>query len=397
MIFYHNTYSKNLAIYIHWPFCESKCPYCDFNSYVTEDINDDVWEKAYLSQIDYLSQTIINKNITSIFFGGGTPSLMNPKIVKHIISKISSLAKLDPNIEITLEANPSSIEISKFQEFKAAGINRVSVGIQALNKNDLTFLGRKHSLPEALNALGNISEIFSNWSFDLIYARPNQSILAWQEELNRALELTKTSNNHISCYQLTIESGTPFFKDYHSNKFLLPNDNVAADMFRSTNDVLLSQGYSLYEISNHAKIGFESKHNLCYWNYDDYLGIGPGAHSRISFVNTDGTINVQAAFMEYKPENFLKAKDLAFQKITILTEKEIIDEILMMGLRLSKGLNEERLHFLTGKTLEDVLDKAILKNFRENDIVYFKNKNLRINEKSLILHNYITSRLISNN
>ena len=395
MIFQHNIHSKNLAIYIHWPFCESKCPYCDFNSYVTKNMQYDLWQAAYLRQIDYLTPSLLNKNITSIFFGGGTPSLMDPKIVNAIISKIASITKFADDIEITLEANPSSIEISRFKAFKLAGINRVSVGIQALNQDDLSFLGRKHSLTEAISALENISSIFSNWSFDLIYARPNQSLLAWQEELNAALNLTKNSNTHISCYQLTIESGTKFFKDYHNHQFHLPNEDLSADMFTATDDVLAANGYNLYEISNHAKPGYASKHNLCYWNYDDYLGIGPGAHSRMPYLDETGAYKMQAAFMEYKPDNFLAIYDKpAFQKITILKEKEIIDEILMMGLRLADGICDAKLKELTGKNFSDVLDAATLSNFLENDIVYLNDNILRINPKSLILNNYIVSHLL---
>ena len=395
LTFQHNITSSNLAIYIHWPFCESKCPYCDFNSYVTKDMQYSLWTEAYLRQIDYLAPTFKGKTITSIFFGGGTPSLMDPSIIKAIIDKIATISQMAKDIEITLEANPSSIEINKFKEFKSAGINRVSVGIQALNEQDLSFLGRKHSLTEAIGALEDTRNIFDNWSFDLIYARPNQSLLAWQEELNQALNLTRKGNTHISCYQLTIEAGTPFFNDYHNHKFGLPNQDLSADMFNATSEVLRYNGYDLYEISNHAKSGYASKHNLCYWNYDNYLGIGPGAHSRMSYLDNDGKYKMQAAFMEYKPDNFLAAKDKpAFQKITLLEPKEIIDEILMMGLRLASGIKDARLKELTGKSFEDILDASVLNNFIANDIVYLQDNILRINRNSLILHNYIVSRLL---
>ncbi len=394
MILQHNDYSSAIAIYIHWPFCESKCPYCDFNSYVTENIQHEIWKEAYLKQIEYLSPSLFNKKVTSIFFGGGTPSLMNPSIVAAIINKIASIAIIDSSTEITLEANPSSVELAKFADFHHAGINRVSVGIQALNAKDLLFLGRKHSLTEAMDAIKNIGQIFNNWSFDLIYARPKQSWQDWQEELNRALEAAEGQNTHISCYQLTIEQGTKFFNMYQNNDFSLPLQDDAAKMYHVTADVLENNGYELYEISNYAKIGSQSRHNLCYWQYDDYIGIGPGAHSRLSFKDEDDVIKMQAAFMEYKPENWLNASDLSFKKIDILSINDIATEIMMMGLRLKNGITDKRLRELTGKSFIDILDHEKLGSFATNGFINYNGINLKINQSSLILHNYIVSRLL---
>ena len=284
---------NNIAIYIHWPFCKSKCPYCDFNSHVREKIDEKSWFDAYITEISFFADKIVGKNITSIFFGGGTPSLMNPKLVEKIILELEKIGKFVDNIEITLEANPTSIEAQKFQDFKTAGINRVSIGIQSFNEEGLKFLGRTHSKNEAIEALEIAGNIFSNYSFDLIYARPNQSIKNWENELLSALKLAK---NHLSLYQLTIEKGTSFFNDYRDKKFTMPSDVLAASMYELTREITKAHGFVDYEISNYAKQGFESKHNLSYWNYDEYLGIGPGSHSRI---------DKYAMMMIHNPENLL--------------------------------------------------------------------------------------------
>ena len=275
--------SNNISIYVHWPFCLAKCPYCDFNSHVAETINHDVWLKSYLQELDYFSSIFGGKYIKSIFFGGGTPSLMEPRVVQGIIEKISSLAIINNNTEITLEANPTSFEINKFKEFRTSGINRVSIGVQALKNKDLLKLGRQHDTGAARQAIIQANNIFDKVSFDLIYARSDQTLKEWQMELMEACEL---ASGHISLYQLTIEKGTAFYKLFHDGKLSLPNNDLAAQMYEWTTEYLATQGYTRYEISNYAKDSYECVHNLTYWNYQSYLGIGPGAHSRIISKNS---------------------------------------------------------------------------------------------------------------
>ena len=393
MILHHNQYGKNLAIYIHWPFCESKCPYCDFNSYIAKQINHENWQKAYLHQINYFKDTIAGKYITSIFFGGGTPSLMDPKIVANIIEKIAAIAHVDKDTEITLEANPGSVEFAKFQYFRDAGINRVSLGVQSIREESLQFLGRKHSAQEAKNAMNNIGSIFDNWSFDLIYALPGQSVKSWECELEEALKLGY-SNKHISCYQLTIEKGTEFAKMYYNNEFALPNNEMAEEIYNFTNEFLQNNGYNRYEISNYAKQGFNSKHNLSYWNYDDYLGIGPGAHSRISYEATLGEYQMQAMFGEYKPDKWLELSEAdANKKLEVLSKEQIANEILLMGTRLINGISDKRIKFFCDKDFTQLLDVKQIEYFTEFGFLNYENEVLRLTNRGLLVHNYIVSRL----
>ena len=389
----HNQYGNNLAIYIHWPFCESKCPYCDFNSYVTKQVDYELWQKAYLQQIEYFYDTIAGKHITSIFFGGGTPSLMAPKIAASIIEKIASIAKLDGNTEITLEANPSSVEFAKFKDFRQAGINRISLGVQSIREESLKFLGRKHSAKEAQNAMENIGSIFDNWSFDLIYALPGQSVESWESELGTALKLA-SSNKHISCYQLTIEKGTEFAKMYYNNEFALPIAELATEIYTFTNEFLQNNGYTRYEISNYAKQGFQSKHNLAYWNYDDYVGIGPGAHGRISYKNTSDEYKMQAMFAEYKPDKWLAISDAnANKKLQLLSTDEVSNEILLMGTRLTEGISDQKVKFFCNKDFATLLDAKQIEYFTKLGFLHYENEILKLSDRGLLVHNYIVPRL----
>ena len=305
------------AIYIHYPFCKSKCPYCDFNSHVRESINNDVWQNAYLAELDkYKNQPA---QITSIFFGGGTPSLMPPKMVEAIINKIAQNWQLAADAEITLEANPTSVEYQKFKDFKAAGVNRVSVGVQSFDEAELKFLGREHNANDAKNAIKYAAEVFDNYSFDLIYALTSQIPKSWAAALSEAIKL---ANYHISLYQLTIEHGTNFYQ----RKVPVPSDSLAAEFYEITQEITEKHGLPAYEISNHAKAGYESKHNLTYWRYTDYLGIGAGAHGRI---------NGNATVMTKSPEKWLENP---LESITQLTEQEKFEEKVMMGIRLKEGL-----------------------------------------------------------
>ena len=292
------------------------------------------WAKAYINEIEKFKDQISNKKITSIFFGGGTPSLMEPSTVQTIIDHICKMASVSNETEITLETNPTSYEAEKFEAFKLAGINRVSIGIQSLNDEDLKFLGREHSSTEAINTIESAANIFDNYSFDLIYSRPKQTIANWQAELAAALKLAQ---NHLSLYQLTIEKGTKFYSMHQAKEFIMPSDNLSYQLFQLTKEMLEEAGLKRYEVSNFAKNDKESKHNLCYWQYDEYLGIGPGAHSRT---------NNTAAHQIYHPGNWLKAafeKNSANQQQEALTDEQIYNEILLMGLRLTKGISFAKL------------------------------------------------------
>lgn len=381
--------SKKIAIYIHWPFCLSKCPYCDFNSHTSSVIDVEQWKKAYLKEIEYFKHKISARYISSIFFGGGTPSLMPPSLVECLISTLSSVATIDANTEITLEANPTSVEAQKFKDFRLAGVNRVSIGVQSLRFKDLEFLGRKHDIKEAISAIQLAKNIFDRSSFDLIYARPSQTLEDWILELEEAMAL---ANSHISLYQLTIEKGTPFYKQHRQKDFLLPNTDLAADMYNATNQYLLSMGYSNYEISNYALPGHESRHNLTYWNYGEYVGIGPGAHSRIEL--NDGYFAIMNISLPQKWLNSVLTDGSGVQTRTLLSSKEITEELMMMGLRLKNGIDDSRLYYLTGKNFGDILNQSELDKYINMGFLRFKNYRLALTDKGLLLHNYIVSRLV---
>ena len=378
---------KNIAIYIHWPFCKSKCPYCDFNSHVREHIDQQRWNDAYLTEITNYQDFLSGKKIVSIFFGGGTPSLMPAFIVENIIAKLSQFASIDSQTEITLEANPTSVESSKFKAFAMAGVNRVSLGIQSLNPDDLKFLGREHSANEAIAAIEVAKENFSRYSFDLIYALPNQSLKAWENELSQALKL---AGKHLSLYQLTIEKGTPFYSLYQNKKFQIPNEDLAKDFYLLTQDIMENAGLPAYEISNHAKKSEECRHNLVYWEYDDFLGIGPGAHSRM---------NNQAIHSIYHPENWLNAvleNKTSIQSCMDLTLDERICEILLMGLRLTKGINQQEFILKTGYSLFEKLNQTKLTWLLENKFLKFEDNYLSATESGKLVLNHIISQLTDN-
>ena len=271
------------GLYIHWPFCQAKCPYCDFNSHVVSNINQSEWQNAYLSEIRRVGAETKDRVLRSVFFGGGTPSMMDADLVDAIITQIRATWPLANDIEITLEANPTSVEAGRFRGYREAGVNRISLGIQALNDPDLKALGRLHTTKEAMAAFDVARNAFERVSFDLIYARQGQSVKAWEKELTTALGL---AIDHLSLYQLTIETGTAFGDRYAAGKLRgLPNDDLAADMYDLTQSVCENKGFPGYEVSNHSKPGSESIHNKIYWQYGDYVGIGPGAHGRVTLNN----------------------------------------------------------------------------------------------------------------
>ncbi len=383
-----------ISIYIHWPFCLSLCPYCDFNSHIANSIDHHKWLKAYEKELEYFSSTIKNKEVRSIFFGGGTPSLMQPFVVEGIINKIASLGRVSDSCEITLEANPTSFETNKFKQFRSAGINRVSIGIQSLNEKDLLVLGRKHSSEEAINAVKSASNIFPRYSFDLIYARPGQLIAKWQKELKFALTL---AGGHISLYQLTIEKGTPFFNLFRSNKLALPSNELAAELYEWTNDFLKENNYNRYEISNYSKSQEECIHNLCYWNYGEYIGIGPGAHSRIHNISNSNDLSISALMMHHKPDKWLSSVELqghAIQNNTKLSKSEVIEELIMMGTRLAGGIKEESIEKLLNLKFTDILNRDTMAYYIDKQLIFMDNNTLKLSDAGLLLHNYLITRLV---
>jgi len=384
---------SNISIYIHWPFCLRKCPYCDFNSHVSANIDHDLWLKSYDIEIQHFADIISGKYVKSIFFGGGTPSLMRPNLVGAVIDKISSLGLVDKYTEISLEANPTSFETEKFKSFKLAGVNRISIGAQSFVQKDLTFLGREHNVASAIYAIESANNIFTRVSFDLIYARSNQTIKEWEEELNMAM---KFATGHISLYQLMIEKNTIFYKMFEDGKLTIPKSDIAADMYEMTNQYLKQANYNQYEISNYAKIGEECIHNLTYWNYETYLGIGPGAHSRII---SESESKIKAIMMRNNPNSWLDCvKDLGhgIQYANILSTRETIDEAIMMGLRLKNGINIANLQSKTGRSLDQMIDMKLAAYYQDSRLLLLDHEQgmISLTEKGLQLHNYLIPRLL---
>lgn len=343
--------ADQMGVYIHWPFCAAKCPYCDFNSHVRERVDQSVWADAYIKALEYYANIVPEKQVVSIFFGGGTPSLMHPETVERIIDSVQRLWPVVNDLEITLEANPTSVEIDKFKGFRAAGVNRISLGVQAMNDTDLKFLGREHSVAEALKAIDIARECFDRYSFDLIYARPNQSLSDWEKELNEAV---KHANGHLSLYQLTIERNTPFYMRASRGEFSIPDDVKGAEFYHLTQDVLESAGLPAYEVSNHAAGGNECRHNLVYWYMADYIGVGAGAHGRFVMGDQKYASRDHAA-----PEIWLErvnARCHGSHDFEKLTSEDRFFESVMMGLRLRDGMSIKRAESLSGHSFDDMVD-----------------------------------------
>lgn len=331
--------NAGFGLYIHWPFCQAKCPYCDFNSHVSAKIDQWAWARAYLSEIERVGTQTKGRVLRSVFFGGGTPSMMDPDIVDAILSKVRATWSMANDIEITLEANPTSVEAGRFNGYRQAGVNRVSMGIQALNDVDLKALGRLHSTAEALKAFDVARKAFDRVSFDLIYARQNQTAESWSAELKRALSL---AIDHLSLYQLTIEGGTAFGDRYAAGKLRgLPDDDSAADLYELTQEICEAAGFPAYEVSNHAKSGAESIHNKIYWKYGDYAGIGPGAHGRMTIAGaryaTEAPLSPGLWLQRVNRSGSGEGECIA------LTGADQTTEFLLMGLRLTEGVDMSRL------------------------------------------------------
>jgi putative oxygen-independent coproporphyrinogen III oxidase len=380
---------KTLAVYIHWPFCAAKCPYCDFNSHVRDAVEHARWKNALLAELAYYAPMLPDRRVTSIFFGGGTPSLMEAETVAALVDAVQKHWQVSNDVEITLEANPTSVEAQKFKGFKQAGINRVSLGIQSLQDEALQFLGRKHTAKEALQALEIAGTIFDRHTFDLIYARPEQTLAMWEEELARALTFTK---GHVSLYQLTIEENTPFHLYYSQQKFTLPDEEVAARMYERTTEMTSEHGLEWYEVSNYAAQDQESRHNLSYWRGDDYIGIGPGAHGRY-------TTDVRHATRTVKmPEKWIvqvEERGHGVQEDEIVPAETERDERILMGLRVREGIEFARFREQTGNDLLPLLRAEKLERFvREGFLVQDEN-HIAPTAKGALILNHITHELLS--
>ncbi len=383
---------SSFGLYIHWPFCVSKCPYCDFNSHVRETVDEALWEKALLKDLAFMGQLTYsseqNRVLTSVFFGGGTPSLMPPRIVEKLLSALEKYWRVSPSLEITLEANPNSVEVARLKAFKQAGVNRLSLGIQSLHKQALSFLGRKHSVDEAVQALEAARKIFERFSFDLIYARSGQTLQDWEGELTRALAL---AGDHLSLYQLTIEPGTAFYTAHQRGDWRIPEEELAADLYQLTQEKMSASGRPCYEVSNYARPGQECRHNLVYWRYQDYAAIGPGAHGRLT---VDG--KTLATRAHKAPETWLKAVEshngLA-EKIP-LTPEETFSEALLMGLRLREGVSWHRLESLNSLQTHRLKSSDALQSLIEEGLMVTTGTHLIVTEAGLLKLNALIRYLL---
>jgi len=363
-----------LALYVHWPFCVSKCPYCDFNSHVRDTVDQDAWRDALLADLAHEARALPGRRLGSIFFGGGTPSLMPPATVAAILAAAQTHWQPTADIEITLEANPSSVEAARFADIAAAGVNRVSLGLQSLDDTALRFLDRAHGVDEGLAALATAQRHFARVSFDLIYALPDQSLPAWEAELTRALSF---GTEHLSLYQLTIEPGTRFATDAAKGRLTIPDGDTAADLFEATRALTDAAGLPAYETSNHARRGAESRHNLTYWRYRDYAGIGPGAHGR-----RDGL----ATQRHKKPENWLSAVVRNGHGLQIeepLVPHDRASEALVMGLRLREGIDLTHVAALAGGSAP--IDWPAVERLEAQGLIAREPGRLRVTEAGTLL------------
>ena len=377
--------TEPLALYIHWPFCVSKCPYCDLNSHVRDSVDQDAWLAALLADMAHEAALTRGRPLTSIFFGGGTPSLMPPTTVAALIKAAERHWGFAGDIEITLEANPSSVEAARFADLAAAGVNRVSLGLQSLDDAALAFLGRAHSVAESLDALTVAQRHFSRVNIDLIYARPDQTEAHWRDELSRAVGF---GTDHMSLYQLTIEPGTRFETMVRTGQFMPADNDEAATLYEITQEVTSSAGIPAYEISNHARPGAESRHNLSYWRYDDYIGIGPGAHGR--------RLN-NATQRHKKPENFISGIDRNDHGII---SEEVLDaetramEALLMGLRLAEGIDLNHIASRTGVPANELVDSKAAEDIEKLGLIRRHGEQLTVTPQGMPLLDAILPKIV---
>ncbi len=378
--------SPGFGVYVHWPFCAAKCPYCDFNSHVRhQPVDQERFARAFATELATMRARTGPREVTSVFLGGGTPSLMKPETVGAVLEAIAAKWTISDNAEITLEANPSSVEAERFRGYRSAGVNRVSLGVQALNDADLRFLGRLHNVEEALQAIGLAREIFPRLSFDLIYARPGQKPDDWAAELKQAIGYAV---DHLSLYQLTIEEGTRFFQLYNAGKFQIPDGEHAAELYAITQEVTAANGLPAYEISNHARPGAESRHNLTYWRYGEYVGVGPGAHGR--FVEGGRRIVTIAEKMPERWADLVEERGHGVTGGETLNRSEEADEFLLMGLRLVEGIDLTRYEQLSGKSLSSAR-LAILQG--EGLVAPIGNSRLRATAEGMIVLDAVVADL----
>ncbi|MSP20774.1 MAG: coproporphyrinogen III oxidase [Alphaproteobacteria bacterium] len=376
------------GIYVHWPFCLSKCPYCDFNSHVRGSIDHDRWRAAYKREIASAAARTGKPTVTSIFFGGGTPSLMESATVATVLDGIAASFTLAPDVEITLEANPTSAESARFRDYRAAGVNRLSLGMQALDDASLKFLGREHSTAQARAALAAGSAVFDRTSFDLIYVRPGQSIADWRRELTEALGF---GTDHLSVYQLTIEEGTRFYDKALEGNLVVPDEDVQADLYDITQELCDAAGLPAYEISNHARAGSECRHNLTYWRSGDWVGIGPGAHGRLT--QAGGRVATRAI---RSPEGWLSAVETAgsgAEPDEALDSDAALRERVLMGLRLSEGLDATAFQRAVGFPVQQVFAPA-LDGLVADGFVIWDGDTVRATERGRLVLNRVIATLL---
>ena len=374
-----------LALYVHWPFCVSKCPYCDFNSHVRDRVDQTAWRDALLADLRHEAGLLPGRAVASIFFGGGTPSLMPPATVAAVIAAAETEWGLTDDVEITLEANPNSVEVANFADLAAAGVNRVSIGVQSFDAEVLEFLGRAHSEDEARRAIATAQEHFARVSFDLIYARPGQTMAAWTTELAGALAF---GTDHLSLYQLTIEPGTRFATLAAKGELTIPDGDAAADLFDATQAMTCAAGLPRYEVSNHARIGHESRHNLAYWRYADYAGVGPGAHGRRLG---------QATERHKKPENFIAAVERNGHGLKVesdLPAHERATEAMLMGLRLREGIDLARIEMRSELARAAFVDGDAVARLVEQGLMAQERDRLRVTDDGILLLDSILSEVV---
>lgn len=388
------TGDEGFGLYVHWPFCISKCPYCDFNSHVVTAVDQTAWRTALLRELEHYARPIAGRALTSIFFGGGTPSLMAPETAEAIIAAARGHWRADDDLEITLEANPGTVDANSFGAFRDAGVNRLSMGVQALNDRDLAFLGRRHSIADARRAWESAAKIFPRVSFDLIYARPQQTVRAWREELAEALRAVEDAGiTHLSLYQLTMEPGTAMQAAHARGDFTLPDEDTAAELYESTQELCEAAGFPAYEISNHAKPGDSSRHNRTYWRGGDYVGIGPGAHGRVTEARvTQATRQIKA------PSFWLKAvgtEGHGTQETHPVSAEARAEELVLMGLRLTEGLDKARFARLAGRPLDQVIDRGALKILLEEGHLTDSATTLSATAKGRLTLNAVVASLLA--
>ena len=378
---------SELSIYIHWPYCLSKCPYCDFNSHVSnKKIDQEEFLDLIEKEMDYHGKYIDDKKISSIFFGGGTPSLMDPNIIERILTHLATRSNIANDTEITMEANPTSVELQKFRDYSNTGINRISIGVQSLNNNDLKNLGRTHTAEMAIEAIGIAQKYFKSVSIDLIYARPGQDETAWKLELERALSL---QTQHLSLYQLTIEPKTMYEKLYKSGKIKLPNETLSNELYQITEEICDKFSLRKYEISNFSKRGFECKHNLNYWNCGEWIGIGPGAHSRVR----EERKQRRSLVNEYDPYNWgkrIRKFGHSLIQNSVLTDEQNQDEYIVMSMRTRDGLNINKYENLGGKLNKDNINLLISNGYLSKDKT---EENIKVTRKGSLVCDSIISSL----